>query len=131
MTTVSALMTKDPIVIRSSSMPKDVLVIFLESKVSGLPVLNPSGAILGFLNEGALVKILLQQAKTKDVQPIARYENFFTKAPSVLPTDLLPAVIKAMFESPSNRVLVSDSAGKLVGIISPKDVLRLLAPHAC
>ena len=88
--------------------------------------MNPAGKVLGFLSEINLVKILGQfyQSKTK-TEIIANYLDFLVSAETIHKDDQLPVVMKAMFQSQTNRLIVCDGAGKLMGIVSPMDLLRM------
>jgi Zn-dependent protease/CBS domain-containing protein len=87
------------------------------------PVHDPSGALTGIVRLGDLVRMpagARAQERLKDrARPIA-------EVPTSRPDEDLAALIQRVGPSLDQRVLVFDN-GRLVGIVSPVDVARLLA----
>ncbi len=121
------LMTKDPIVLQSNDDPRAILKIFLEKRLTALPVADQGSNILGILSEMNLVKIMVQFAADGKGKKIGNYSSLFLPAIFVTESDNLGNVVKAMVGSSTHRVLVRNKMEKVIGIISPKDLLRVLA----
>jgi predicted transcriptional regulator len=126
MITAKDLMTADPIVIQTNDDPRSILKIFLTKKITALPV-GTQSEIVGMLSEMNLVKILVQNAKDGGNKKIGNYTTFLEPASFVLEDADIAAIVKAMVGSPTRRVLVRNNAHMTTGILSPKDLLRMLA----
>ena len=65
--TVGEIMTSDPITIYTSDTLADVANIMLENKVSGLPVVEPNGQLVGIITESDIFRLVVQ--KWDDAEP--------------------------------------------------------------
>ncbi len=132
-TTVRGLLRKVPV---SAAMTSPVVTIpdwltveqFLESTApqhtfTTYPVHDPSGQLTGIVRLGDLVRMPPQaraEERLKDrARPIA-------EVPTTRPDEDLAALIQRVGPALDQRVLVFDK-GRLVGIVSPVDVARVLA----
>ena len=121
------LMTPDPIIIHTNDDPREVLNVFLTKRITALPVDDIKGNILGILSEMNLVKIMVQFSTEGKGKKIGNYSSLLEPATFVKETDNLGSVVKSMVTSKTYRVLVKNKLEKVVGIISPKDLLKVLA----
>jgi CBS domain-containing protein len=137
---VRDLMTTNVLTVRSSTQLKDAAALLAEHRISGLPVVDEDGHVLGVLSEG---DILYKETGTKD-KP-----GFFDRLLSVPPTGLdlklaartvgeamsVPAVTirprrpvtqaaTTMIEKGVNRLPVIDDEDRLIGIITRADLVR-------
>jgi CBS domain-containing protein len=137
---VRDLMTSNVLTVRSSTQLKDAAALLAEHRISGLPVVDDEGHVLGVLSEG---DILYKETGTKD-KP-----GFFDRLLSVPPTGLdlklaartvgeamsVPAVTirprrpvtqaaTTMIEKGVNRLPVIDDEDRLIGIITRADLVR-------
>jgi CBS domain-containing protein len=137
---VRDLMTTNVLTVRSSTQLKDAAALLAEHRISGLPVVDDEGHVLGVLSEG---DILYKETGTKD-KP-----GFFDRLLSVPPTGLdlklaartvgeamsVPAVTirprrpvtqaaTTMIEKGVNRLPVIDDEDRLIGIITRADLVR-------
>jgi CBS domain-containing protein len=133
-------MTTNVLTVRSSTQLKDAAALLAEHRISGLPVVDDEGHVLGVLSEG---DILYKETGTKD-KP-----GFFDRLLSVPPTGLdlklaartvgeamsVPAVTirprrpvtqaaTTMIEKGVNRLPVIDDEDRLIGIITRADLVR-------
>lgn len=119
-------MTADPIILESSSTILEAVEIFTSKKITAAPVHTSLGQIAGKLTELGLVRIVvLHQLQPEKYHKLANCLNFLEPAAFVRPDDPVATVIKEILHSSSRRVLVKDH-DRIVGIISPKDLLRVL-----
>lgn len=109
--TASDVMQKRPITVRPES-PLDIaLALMLENRISGVPVVDAEGLIVGALNESDLLKIFYEPGAT-DVASV------MTRDPVAIPVDAsLTDVVDQLMASDFRRVLVH-ADGRLVGIIT-------------
>ena len=98
--------------------------IMVAGRFGGVPVVDKGGTLLGFVGEGELVAALLARSS-----PETTASDIMTSAPVVIDEfDTIEGVMGTMRERQVDHVLVARS-GKLVGIISPLDVLRFFVDH--
>lgn len=121
----SEIMTKNPYVVQSSMTINEVSEFFLEHNFTSAPVLGSDGDILGILDEFTLIKIKVGQHMGESKKDkLAFYTEMFQPIFMVVETEPLIEVMKQMIKAPNHRLFVMNSFKTLVGIISPKDVLR-------
>ena len=58
---ISEIMTPDPITVYTTDTIADAANIMLESKVSGLPVVEPDGRLVGIITESDIFRLVVQQ----------------------------------------------------------------------
>ena len=127
MANASDIMTRDPMTVASTTEPEEVLKLFLEKRLTAMPVVNPTGIVLGMLTELILARVVIQnRTQGKKSDKIGSSLSILIPPSFVSKDASLVEVVKAMALSPTQRVLVQDPTGKLVGAISPKDILNLL-----
>jgi CBS domain-containing protein len=101
-----------------------VAATLVAERVSGVPVVEPNGALVGFVSETDIVNGLLHRdpaaTEARDVMshPTIAIDEFAT-ADEVIET----------LRSRRIHHLPVERAGKLVGIITPLDVLRWFVDH--
>lgn len=121
------MMTKTPAVISDETALEDVMSFFIEKGITSAPVVNRVGRILGVMTDIIMVKaILLSRSKGFENDALFNYENLLQTAEFVHEDSGIQEVFKAMVKSPYHRVLVKSDDGDLLGIISPKDLMRYL-----
>jgi PAS domain S-box-containing protein len=122
------LMTKKPHVLMSSMTLAQASADFIRFNFSSAPVMSSSGEVMGLLDDFSLIKIkLIQQLDDLGRDKLAFHSELLQEVHSVKENEPLLEVIKKMTKAPTHRLLVFNNANTLVGIISPKDVLRFLA----
>jgi CBS domain-containing protein len=127
MATAKDIMTPDPIVLESSASIQEAVDLFTQKKISSAPVQSSMGDVAGTLTELGLVRALvLNQIQPEKYQKIAHCMELLSHGSFVLPSDSITTVIKTMIKSPTQRVLVKSNGRKILGIISPKDMMRVL-----
>jgi CBS domain-containing protein len=93
-------------------------------RFGGVPVTDPHGLVLGFVSEADLVAALV-----RDTDPHAPAKSIMTREPVVVDEfETSDEVIRLMRERQVDHVLVVRER-RLVGIITPLDVLRFFIEH--
>jgi CBS-domain-containing membrane protein len=125
--TAADIMTKAPMTLVSSTTIVDAVKLFVDKKFSSVPVITSTKETAGQLTELVLVRILvLHQLQPEKYKQLANCLDLLETPTFVAPTDNVATIMKAIMKSTSRRVLVQNNAGKIEGIISPKDLLRNL-----
>jgi CBS domain-containing protein len=150
--TVADVMTHDPIVVNPETPLKDAVKILAERRISGLPVVNLQGKLLGVISESDL---MWQETGVKSpafitfldsvifLENPAKYEQELHKAlgqtvgevmtkkgiVTVHPTKLLREAAQLMHDRNVRRLPVVDEADHIVGILTRGDIIRFMAAN--
>ncbi|MGD1714555.1 CBS domain-containing protein [Dapis sp. BLCC M172] len=146
---VSDVMSYNPISVTEEMPLKEAIKILAEQRISGLPVVNEKGKLVGIVSETDLMwqesgatpppYIMLLDSVIFLENP-ARYEKeihkalgetvgeVMTKNPlTTTPEQLLSAAAKLMHERNIHRLPVLDENGKVIGILTRGDIIRSMA----
>lgn len=117
-------MTRDPVTVRADTEILRAVRQLIDEDVSGMPVVDASGAVVGILTERDCIRVALH-AGYHDQQggPVAQYMTH--PAHTMHPQDSLLEAAELFGESAIRRCPVMEN-GRLVGLISRRDVLRAL-----
>jgi len=111
----------------SAELPiRDAIDVLIEKGVTGIPVLGPNGQVLGVLSEEHCLKLIAEGDEKFD-EPKGSVGAYFDASVPQIPPDLDIYYVAGMFlrEQKHRRFPVVEN-GKLVGVITRKDVLRAL-----
>ena len=117
MSTIREIMTSTPITVRPDSSVKTALELLIEHDISGLPVVDANGRIVGVLSEKDLLKLFSE--------PSARtVGSVMTRVPMTINVDEpLVEVVDCLMAYGFRRVLIEEQQGKLVGVVSRADLM--------
>lgn len=138
---VKDIMSTDLITVKEDATIRDLIKIFADNDISGVPVLDKNGYISGVVSSIDILKnesshnfyiepfmknieiSLFEDAKFFD-QPISTImsKDLYT----INPGGTVAGMAKIMYEKRIHRLLVTEY-DKLVGIVSSFDLLKLLA----
>jgi CBS domain-containing protein len=147
--TVADVMTPDPVSVGPNSVLKDAIQLLVDHRVSGLPVIDEAGKLVGILSESDLMwqttgidlpaYIMLLDSVIYLKNP-AQYNQELHKALGQLVKDVmtdkvvttppdktLQAAAHLMHEKHVRRLPVVDEAGQVVGILTRGDIVREMA----
>jgi len=118
---VKDIMTKRVIHLKRDLPLRDAMKLLLRKKISGAPVVDPDGTLVGMLSEKDCLRMFMNGLY--DGQVGGTVEDFMTRSlHSCKPTDDLFQVASLFFNHPYRRLPVMDN-DKLVGIVTRSDVL--------
>ncbi len=121
------LMTPNPLVLQSGMELEEAVELFNKLHISTAPVVTPIGEVLGQLTEMDLVKAVVHhRVQGAKYSKVIHAQEFFLPVRYVEETQPIGEVLREMMKTTSHRVLVRNLQEKLVGVISPKDILRSL-----
>lgn len=120
------VMSKRVTTVREDAKIMDVIRLLVEHKVTGLPVVSEDMRLLGMVTEKDILKMLLYE---QDVKDISVADLMTTEITYFAEDDDLMSVFKGLVESNFRRVPIV-SEGELVGIISRRDIIKLLSKKA-
>src|ERR1700722_17076985 len=107
-------MTPKPITLESSTDIMDAVKLFMEKKISSVPVNTTMGEVAGQLTELVLVRILvLHQLQPDKYKKLVNCTELLEPAHFVTPNESISNVIKTIMKSPSRRVLVKSDGRQI------------------
>jgi len=136
---VRDVMTTDPVTVTPATPVKDLADILVRQRVGALPVLTPQGRVVGIVTEGELLR---KEELQRDPEgphsmhltyrarrAIATAENareIMNTSPVTVRADAtVPEAARVMDRQQVNCLLVTDEHGKLLGLVRPRDLLRV------
>jgi len=138
---VKDIMSIDLVTVRNNAQIRDLIKIFVNNEVSGVPVIDSDGYLVGVVSSRDVLQEesshsfyyaplaynhelkLLEDAKFFD-QPVSGIMS--ADLYTVDPNATIAKMAKIMYEKKIHRLLVTEY-NKLVGIVSTFDLLKLLA----
>jgi CBS domain-containing protein len=145
---VKEVMTDQVVTVRTEDSVEKCANLLLEHNISGLPVLDEDGKVVGMVTEGDLIRrasrmkapgyleilggLIYLGSPKKFVDEILRAmslsagEMMTRKVIAVSPEDTLEQAATLMTQNEVSRLPVIDAADKLVGIVSRRDIMRRL-----
>jgi CBS-domain-containing membrane protein len=141
---VADIMTRQVISVTPQTTIAEAAQLLLDNRISGLPVVDPGGAVVGIVTEGDLLRrvetgtqrrhshwleFLIAPGRLAREYTDANARNvgevMSAEVVSVTPGDALPEVIRLMERHHVKRLPVIE-AGRLVGIVSRANLVRAL-----
>jgi CBS domain-containing protein len=144
MQTIAQLMTPEVITVAASATLREAATLLVEKQISGAPVVDEKGMVVGMLSESDL----LNEARKRAALPRTAAFGFFVTSEetlmrlyhegadlpvssvmssnvhSVTPEATTTEASRLLLSKKINRVPVLDSEGKLVGIVTREDLLK-------
>ena len=120
MVTAKEVMSASVMTVNTDMKINDVIKLLVKHNVTGLPVVDEEMNLIGMVTEKDVLKVLYNKEKCKTVQDLM--------SPGVVSFDEdedLIKIFKCLVENSFRRVPIT-SSGKLVGIISRRDIIRFL-----
>ncbi|AKG22885.1 CBS domain-containing protein [Calothrix sp. 336/3] len=147
--TVADVMSRDPIVVRKETSLTEVIQILADKRISGLPVVDDMGKLIGIISETDLMwqetgvtppAYIMFLDSVIYLQNPATYERDLHKALgqtvgevmsekpiTVSPDKPLREAAKIMSDRKVHRLPVLDNAGEVIGILTRGDIIRAMA----
>jgi len=147
--TVADVMSRDPIVVGPQTPIKEAIKILAEQRISGLPVVDESGKLVGVISETDLLwqetgveppiyimfldSVIYLENPARHDQELHKAlgqtvgEVMSSDAVTVKPDQPLRKAAKLMQEKSIRRLAVTDDADKVIGILTPGDIVRAMA----
>jgi len=115
------VMTKVVVTVKPEILLKDAIRVLVGKGISGVPVVDDSGKVVGMLSESDIVNYMFSGNISTAVVSEAMSSNI-TSIPSNTDLDKVALLIS---EKKFRRVPIIEN-GKLIGIISRRDIIRSL-----
>ncbi|MGI2905848.1 CBS domain-containing protein [Tolypothrix sp. VBCCA 56010] len=147
--TVADVMSRDPIVVRSETSLNEAIQILAERRISGLPVVDDGGKLVGIISETDLMwqetgvtppAYIMFLDSVIYLQNPATYERDLHKALgqtvgevmskdpiTTSPEKTLTEAARVMHDKNVHRLPVLDESGQVIGILTRGDIVRAMA----
>ena len=124
-TTARDIMSSKLIVAREGMNVEEALKLLVNNKITGLPVVNVRGEMVGIVSEYDIIA-KVGAAKTLDPQLFQGELPYTKKVEAVNVDTSLEDILDRFISLKCRRLPVLDGDGRLVGIISRRDVMKVL-----
>src|SRR5664280_2836916 len=122
--TVGEVMTANPISIAETASLAEAANILDTQKITGLPVLDASGALVGVLSQTDLVRARANQEYVQNWPGLPVGQIMTKPALTISVTSSLEEAARVMDGRRVHRLVVTDGAATPIGIISASDLVR-------
>ncbi|AZQ61667.1 CBS domain-containing protein [Flammeovirga pectinis] len=122
--TVEKYMTKQLIVFKPSQNIEEAMEVLVEKKISGAPVVNEDGDLVGMLSEKDCLHVILESRYLNFPASQGLVKDYMTKTVASISADKDVVEVAMIFENSSFRRYPIVKRGKLIGQVSRRDILR-------
>ena len=123
-TTAQDIMSTELLTIQEGASLEEALKILLNNKITGLPVVNKTNALVGIVSEYDIM-LQISQAANVEKADISVPFKFSSSVECISTTTSLEEIIDIFITKKYRRVLVQDDKKKLTGIITRRDLMKL------
>jgi CBS domain-containing protein len=144
------VMTREPVCVEPWMTIRQLARIFGENEISGAPVVDDQGRVIGLVSKTDLIRQCLEGtgnvlpaylfeslaatgAEEREISPetTVRVEDFMTLDPVIAGPDASACELaKLMFDRRIHRIIVADSESKPLGMITSLDLLGVFPSDA-
>ncbi|MEO7080279.1 MAG: IMP dehydrogenase [Flavobacteriales bacterium] len=118
-------MITDPVKLMEGATVGDALRLMSENKIGGIPVVDKDDMLVGIVTNRDL---RFEKQLAKPIAEVMTKDNVITARPDVT----MPQAADILQEFKIEKLPVTDEKGKLVGLITYKDIIKLKQrPNAC
>ncbi len=121
---VGEVMTPNPVSISEAASLAEATSLLESRKISGLPVIDASGTLVGVLSQTDLIRAQANPQLQANWRGLAVREIMTTPALTIPSTAGLEEAARVMGERRVHRLVVTDDAATPIGIISASDLVR-------
>ncbi|MCU0392789.1 MAG: CBS domain-containing protein [Thermoflexibacter sp.] len=121
---VTKYMAKDLITFRPEQDIYEVIDLMLKHKISGAPVLDASGKLIGLLSEKDCLRVMIASAYHNEPVGTRHVADYMTINVAVITPDKDVLDVANMFLNSNYRRFPVVENGKLLGQVSRRDILR-------
>jgi CBS-domain-containing membrane protein len=129
---VSQAMTRQAIAVHEDMDIAEALRILVRNRISGLPVINDEGRVVGiitseFTKDRGLFEDLERSFLKRQEKKEVKVKEVMTSPPvTITPEEDIRVAARLLSEKGIKRLPVVDEKGRLVGIISRADIMRAI-----
>ena len=120
MTLVQDVMTKNPVSVPQAASIDVAIDLIVEKNISGLPVVNSDGALVGLITEYDVLQLYEDDASTR----YHSCSDLMTSKVCTIGQDASLEAAAKIFHAATLRRLLVVEGKELVGVLSRRDVVR-------
>ncbi|HEY7524669.1 MAG TPA: CBS domain-containing protein [Candidatus Limnocylindrales bacterium] len=125
--TVDRLMTRDPVVIGERASLADVAELLEDYAISGLPVIDDRGTLVGVISRTDLVRVRAGLDPWSGWHGLLVADLMSQPVVTIKPSDTVSAAAETMTSRHVHRLVVVADDGSPLGVLSETDVVRDIA----
>jgi CBS domain-containing protein len=118
------IMSTEIISIRKGTSIEDALKLLVNSRITGLPVTDEAGKMVGIFSDYDVITQINAQGEPKP-ETFKKPIHYSTDVKSIGEKTTLEEILQLFVESRFRRLPVINREGKLVGIITRRDLMKL------
>ncbi|PIV19049.1 MAG: hypothetical protein COZ15_01560 [Elusimicrobia bacterium CG_4_10_14_3_um_filter_49_12_50_7] len=115
------VMKKDVITVSPDTPLQDAVDLLVEMKITGMPVVEPDGGIIGIISE----KDMIDYSNKSNIKTAKVRDAMSAKATVFSPDTDINIIAGVLSTGKFRRVPIAEN-GKLVGIVSRRDIMHIL-----
>ncbi len=124
MATAKEIMDKKVITVNESDSLQDASKVLVKKRLSGIPVVNKKGSLIGFISE----RDIIAAVSSNNFQKMKVSDAMVCKVTSVEENTPLEHISHLFTNKPVRRIPVTRK-GRLIGIVSREDIINRLLGH--
>jgi CBS domain-containing protein len=126
------IMKRDVITVRPQDTLDQVIQILVDKNITGIPVVNEDNTPVGVITEKDVLKYMLEEDAISHLTDsnLCEHTVYHAMTADVVTFDedaALEQVCECLVNRNFRRVPIVDKSGKLVGIISRKDIIAIIS----
>ena len=124
---VASIMTAKVFCVSPDMTVRDAINLLVKNHIAGAPVCDNQKVVLSVVSEGDLLKLAARMGMDKPISQCLPKLVKTEKLHTIKKTESFADAYKKFLTHPVHRLIVVDDQGKLQGIVSRSNVLRVLA----
>ena len=124
--TAAGIMVTEVHCVYPSTTVRDAIQLLTSKKISGAPVIDTSRRVVSVLSEGDCLKLAAVVGLDKTISAGLSHLPQGEKLITLKSTATFKEIYKVFVSNRLHRVIIVDSAGRLQGIVSRSNILKLL-----
>lgn len=123
---VESIMTTNVLTVLPTATVRDAIVMLTSKRIHGAPIVDNMNVVLSMISEGDLLKLAAAVGLDK---PIGQCMDRLPKTAKLITArgnDSFTDIYKMFLSKGIHRIVVTDDNGRLKGIVSRSNVLRVL-----
>lgn len=123
---VENIMTNQVFCVHPTMTVREAILVLTTNKVSGAPICDPNQKVLSVISEGNLLKLAAQLGMEAKISLCLSHLPKTDALITAKKNDPFTDIYKKFVTKSIHRIIVIDGNGKLQGIVSRSNVLRVL-----
>ena len=123
--TARDIMSTDLLTVEANSSLEDVVKLIVSERVTGVPVVDSEGRMVGVCSDYDIIR-QFSKAKRKARDVFRKKIDYSKKVETVTTETLLSEIAEKFVTMKYRRLPVLDQEGRLVGIITRRDMMKVL-----